>query len=56
MNELERLRFFVNRMLEDFPGLLEGEKEVNGADLVEWITKNVADILLCSEPLSGETL
>lgn len=29
---------FVKDLLKEFPGLEDGETEVNGGDLVEWIT------------------
>ena len=39
MNDTKAL--ILDRILQDFPGLVDGSTEVNGADLVDYITTMV---------------
>lgn len=35
------LQQFLSELTDEFPGLLDGETNVNGADLVDWLTEQV---------------
>ena len=30
-------------MVDEFPGLIDGETDVNGGDLVQWLTEELID-------------
>lgn len=32
----------IERLTDDYPGILDGETEVNGADLIEYLTTTLA--------------
>lgn len=38
-------------MKEEFPGLWNGEEEVNGSDLVAWLTEQLSTLDAIQEPL-----
>ena len=38
------LSWLISRLREDFPGLWDGETDVNGADLVDWLTYQIHEL------------
>ena len=45
----EEAQHLVLEMVKAFPGIVDGVTEVNGADLVNFISETLSDLSVCGE-------